>query len=246
VIPFEVVASLQSPANPASGPILLDGILCAGLGGRLGSQEPGKWAGPEKVTAAVEAGALPLGRIEAVGTWWYAASQATPQGREEVRHLHKRLPQTFYERYTSTKNINIATGPDKSLRLPYYLRPDWLTLRWFCVGDPVEVAALLWRVGGVGKVTTHGNGWVRQWRLSTGQVVEPLRWRGQEAGWEVQAPALPAYATDLKLRHLPVSKQPALPVGSRVQRRWLPLRPPYHTGFDPDASRNQLCWQVLA
>lgn len=243
MIPLEVVAHLNSPCIPAYGPILLDGVVAAGLGGELGSQEPGKWAGPDRVSKQIEAGHLPFARIEAGVDWWYAAGQASPQGPEQLRHLHKRIAQGHLERYTEAKSVNIATGVDKSLRLPQYLRPEWLTIRWVCIGDPERLQALLWRVGGVGKTTTHGNGWVRRWELSCGLAAEPFRWRGACDPWEIVAPSERAFAEDLTLRHLPVEAVQHFP-SMRLQRRMMPLRPPYHTGHDPDASRNRLCWQV--
>ena len=242
MIPLEVIACLASPCIPV-GPILLDGVLSAGLGGKMGAARADKWADPVEVQRAIRCGGLPLARVERAGRWWYCASHAVPEGRESLRHLHKRIPQTLLERYTSAKNVNIATGVDKSLRLPQYLRPDWLTVRWSCVGDPDGVADLLWRVGGVGKVTTHGNGWVREWRLSTGQVVAPFQSITQGEAWGVCGPDRDAYAQDLTLRHLPVEAVEALPPG-RVRRRLMPLQPPYHTGYDEDASRAVPCWQL--
>lgn len=245
MIPLQVIAELNSPCIPAGGHLLLDGILIAGLGGKMGASEPGKWASPEVVFGTSEQGGLPLARVAVGDLWWYAASQAIPIGREELRHLHKRLPQTQYERFTTAKVANIATGPDKSLRLPQYIRPDWMTVTWTCVGDPARLADLLWRVGYVGKMGTHGNGWVRQWRLSSGHVVQPLRWQGMAEAWEADAPEADAYARDLSLRHLPVSVAQTLPKGRAMMRR-MPLRPPYHTGYDPDATRNVGCWQLAA
>jgi hypothetical protein len=244
VIPLQVIAELSSPCIPAGGHLLLDGILLAGLGGKMGASEPGKWADPLSILAATEAGGLPLARVEGAGTWWYAASQAIPMGREELRHLHKRLPQTQYERFTTAKVANIATGPDKSLRLPQYIRPDWMTIAWTCVGDPTRLADLLWRVGYVGKMGTHGNGWVKQWRLSSGHCVEPFRWQGRCDPWEIVAPEADAYGRDLSLRHLPTTVAQTMPKG-RVLRRRMPLRPPYHTGWDADATRNVPCWQIV-
>jgi len=238
-----VTAHLSSPAIPASGPILLDGILTAGLGGKLGSCHPNKWADPTDIASAVEAGELPLARVRVGEDWWYCASQAIPRGREELRHLHKRIPQSLAERFTTTRNLNIATGPDKSLRIPQYLRPEWLAITWTCIGDPEGIADLLWRVGGVGKVATHGNGWVREWHLSSGHRIAPFQSITQEDPDPPPPYTVDDYATSLQLRHLPVERVPAIPPG-RLQRRLLPLRPPYHTGYDADASRNRLCWQV--
>ncbi len=242
MIPLQVTAILTSAAIPAGGPILLDGILSAGLGGEMGSQRADKWADPAEVAEVIHSGSLPLARVEVGQDWWYCASQANPTGREELRHLHKRIPQNLLERYTTARNINIATGPDKSLRLPQYLRPEWMAPTWTCVGDPDRIASLLWRVAGLGKMTTHGNGWVREWRLSTGHIVTPFLGITHGPAQSLDLPAPSEYARNLDLRHLPVEAVPSLPTG-RLQRRTLPLRPPYHTGHDPDASRARLCWQ---
>jgi len=242
--PLTVVAILNAPTAPYTGPLLLDGILSAGFGGKMGANHPGKWEAPKVVAAAIESGALPLARVAVKNHWWYAASQSLPVGREILRHIHRRLPQTFYERFTTAKTANIATGPDKSLRIPQYLRPEWMRIQWTCVGDPDGVADLLWRVGSVGKYGTHGNGWVRQWLLSTGHVVEPFGYHGKEATFPSDAPPLSAYENNVRLRHIPVELATGIPPG-QVRRHRIPLRPPYHTGFDGDSSRAIPCWQLI-
>jgi hypothetical protein len=239
---IEVAADLGAPCVPF-GPILLDAVALAGLGGEMGSREASGRADSRRVCEASEQGGLPFARVEAGGAWWYAVSAAIPEGIEEVRHLHRRIPQGLYERYTDVKNVNIATGPDKSLRIPQYQRPEWMTVRWLChCPDPERLARLLWRVGAIGRVTTHGNGWVLRWRLSTGQICEPFNRIIQGEPWEVTGPDVAAFADDLRLRHLPVERVRVMPQG-RLQRRIIPLRPPYHTGYDADASRAVACWQ---
>jgi len=244
VIPLTVVAKLSSPIAAYPGPLLLDGILCSGYGGKLGSRRADKWEDPAVVCKNVQDGALPLERVTVGNYWWYAASQALPQGKEILRHLHKRIPQMLLEGYTTAKSVDIATGPDKSLRIPQYLRPGWLTIHWSCVGDPDEIADLLWRVPSLGRQSTHGNGWVRQWRLSSGHVIDPLMWKGKEDGWTPDASTTISYTNDLSLRHIPVELLTTLPKG-QIRRHRIPLLPPYHTGYDPDSTRATQCWQMI-
>lgn len=203
--PLTVTAELRSPPVVA-GPLLLDGLLYAGLGAELGATAPGGWADRATVDAAAED--LPLARVEAGDTWWWAASQVATWGAEEQTHLHRRVEYRLLEQWTSARSVNIAAGPDKMLRKPVYMRTEMRLLRWTCVGDAVRIGELLSRVGHVGKYGAHGHGWVDRWTIEQG---------GPPAG---------AYAADLSLRHLPVQAVEDLPKG-RLSRRRLPLTPPY-------------------
>lgn len=213
--PLTITARLASPPV-VTGPLLLDGILVAGMGSLLGSREPSGWAGAEEVYAAP----LPLARVEAPSGWWYAASQATPHGPERMSYMHRRPPGMMALRWTSRASLNHASGPDKALRIPQYRRSAMLRIRWTCVGDRDGVARLLERVPSVGKYTAHGHGWVLRWEVDTG------------------GPPLEAYGRELDLRHLPVDQ--VVPGAGRVTRRLIPLTPPYH-----QRARAVPCWQIV-
>lgn len=215
LIPLQVVAHLRSPAVMRE-PILLDGVLIGGLGAQLGAEREDGWACPEEVYAAD----LPLARVPGEYGWWWAASQASFQGPEEVTHAHRRMPLNFYERWTSAASTNAASGPDKSLRSPLFYRPSMLRVVWTCVGDPDAIARILSWVMGIGHRTTDGFGQVERWEV-------------------LDLPELPdvlAYGRDLELRHLPVWASHGAPVAIRTMRR---LRPPYWKREDA-----VLCWTL--
>lgn len=167
MIPLTVTAHLRTPCVPG-GPLLLDGVLLAGLGEAMGAARADGWEDPAAVLRAAEEGALPLARVETPHGWWWAASQAVPLGPEATAHGHRRPALEALERWSSAPSVNIAAGPDKLLRIPVYYRPGWWTVQWTCVGDPERVAALLLRVGALGRRVTHGWGWVERWDVHAG------------------------------------------------------------------------------
>jgi hypothetical protein len=212
------------------------------MASELGCQAPGRWADYADVRAVIESGGLPFARVEEDKDWWYAASQAVPQGPEVLRHLHKRPAQRQLEQFTTARSVNIATGPDKSLRIPQYLRASWLVIQWQAmVTDPDLLARWLFRVGGLGKMITHGNGWIKEWSLSTGHRIVPLTRIYKGESYEVGA-VLDDFRT-VSRRHIPARALTSIPPKRTLLRR-IPLRPPYHTGFDPDFSRAVYCWQM--
>lgn len=237
MIPFAVRAVLSSPTS-TTGPIMLDALVLFGMMSRAGA-EAGEWLDS---SGAVDL-ALPFARIRGEGThWWYAASAAHPAGAEVQRHRHRRAPTGFYERYTDRKSVDMATGADKSQRVPYYIRPAWLQPEWVAIGDPAAVAEALYRVPFIGKFGTHGLGWVRAWQISTGAEIHPLQHRTTCDPWQV--PKLePDDFRDVRMRHQP-SGDALLPRGIQVRMHALPLRPPYHVGHDGDAGRLVPCWQA--
>ncbi len=204
--PFTVEATLASPVV-TTHPILLDGILHFAAASAVGARAPGGWAGDAEVGAL----RLPLARCHHHELWWYAASQATPFGREEKHYLHRRPATDAATRWTNARSIGIGGGPDKALRVPVFRRLQMRRLCWTGYGDPDEVARLLQWVPGIGDNSTHGHGWVQRWDVRRG------------------GPPFLAYMEDLRLRHLPAQL-----VGDdirwtgRVARKLLPLTPPYH------------------
>lgn len=214
--PLLVTAHLSSPPAVGSGPVMLDGVLWGALGAMVGASSPAGWAD----LADIEAVPLPLARVEGPGgLWWHACSQATPHGAESVTHSHRRAPLDMYARYCPNASTNVASGPDKSLRVPIYTRPSMRRMEWTCIGDAEEIARLLSHAVGVGRRTTHGFGRVERW------TVTPLD--GDP----------PDYAVDASARHLPVEH--CDPPAGDYSRARLPLTPPYH-----DRGRALACWQV--
>ncbi len=210
MIPLTVTATLLTPVAGDS-PLLLDGILYAGLGRRTGDAAPGGWVDPRGVYERP----LPLARVEvAESVWWWAASQAIPQGPEELAYSHRRPPVREATRWTSARSLNRATGPDKALRVAVYYRPHWRRITWTAVGDLREVQALLAWIPAVGRRTSQGWGWVSHWRVSAGG--RPLS----------------HYRTHLDTRPFPAdyvaAQGEAIVMPPRARLREMPLTPPYY------------------
>lgn len=204
--PFTVTAHLSTPPV-ITGPLMLDSALLWGLGATLGREHPSGWAADEDVEAAAEDGGLGLARVR---DWW-ACSQVTPWGPEQRLHLHRRPGLEVTERYTGTRSVNVAAGPDKALRRPFFVRIAMRRLVWTCVGEEARVRALLSRVPSVGAMVAHGHGWVERWEVERG------------------GPPIGAYSEDVRLRHLPIEAVPqaSLMLIGRTARKLMPLRPPY-------------------
>lgn len=231
MISLTLTAHLAQPAA-INHPPMLDALLYVGLHIRLTAMDPERWPGPHPLPAVFEL-PLPLARVEHGGLWWWACSQATPEGPEAVRHEHRRPASDVYqERQQPDKRgrlgkVNIQAGPDKALRIPVFTRPGWMAPRWTCVtGDaspamkalglpadtnPVTlILHLLSAVPSIGARTNRGHGAIDRWDVAA------------------SGPPLDAYANDLSLRHLPLLAAGDLPAGARVARTSLPLRAPYY------------------
>lgn len=216
--PFTVLAHLASPPVLAH-PLMLDALLLAGLGAEMGAAHPSGWAEEAQVLEAV----LPLAQVRhPSGLWWYAASQITPHGKEQRDHLNRVPPIRVGARWTSARSLNVASGPDKRMRKPFFYRPGMLRLEWTGVGDRGRVASLLSRVPGVGSQVAHGHGWVRRWEISEG------------------GPDLEAYRDDVAMRHLPEQVSVDMMGGGHISRRAVPLRPPYWL-----RRKAVSCWQQV-
>lgn len=213
--PLRIVAELMS-APVVTGPILFDGILLAARGEIVGAEREDGWADPEQIRAMK----LPLARIVTPHGWWYAASQATPQGPESTHHLHRRPPAELYLDWTTERSFSVGSGPDKALRIPMYRRIGMLALEWTCIGHPGKIRAMLAWVPAVGRTTAHGHGWVRSWRVE-------------------EIDRTPDFRSDVRARHMPIGAVERPP--PEATRRRLPLRPPYHRRADAVE-----VWQVPA
>ena len=219
--PLLVTAALRSPVATGN-PLMLDGILYAGVGRRAGDTADGGWASPREVYGQP----LPLAKVELPdGRWWWAASQASPRGPEALTHSHRRPPTMEAARWTSARSINRATGPDKALRAAVYYRPQWMRITWSAFGDPEAVRGLLAWVPAVGPRTSQGWGWVDYWQVAGG------------------GPPLDAYRTHVGLRHLPADHAERLGdelvLPERCTLREMPLTPPYY-----GRARSVRVWQA--
>lgn len=207
MIPLTVTLSLTSPPAFAEGtPLRLDGLLMGALGHVLGRAHSSGWVGSDEV----EAHPLPLARVELPdGRWWWAASALTLLGPEEPRYRHKRPALDMLETYSDARTVCVAAGPDKAMRLPYYVRPEMGTLAFTCIGDIDEVSELVRAIVSVGKHVDGGHGWV-----------DPARSTVVPGG-----PDLDAYRTG-ELRPVPMDVWTP-PLRARFVVRDQPLRPPY-------------------
>lgn len=212
--PLTITAHLLTPPV-CDRPLLLDSILYSGLGSLRGMEHPSGRADAD----AVFAEPLPLARVETPWGWWWAASQVTPWGREQVLHLNRAPDYEANARWTNARSLNHAAGPDKRLRVPHYYRPEMMTLTWTVVGDATEVARLIAEVWGVGRLVGHGHGSVGRWEIRR------------------EGPELAAYQ-DARVRHVPVAlDRPDVPA---ITTRSIPLRPPYYRRRE-----GVPCWQVV-
>jgi CRISPR type IV-associated protein Csf3 len=83
---------------------------------------------------------------------------------------------------------------------------------WTCVGDEQGLLDLLSYIPALGRLTTHGHGWISRWEISDG------------------GPPLEDYARDVTLRHLPtalVGDDDRTRLRRSLRRARLPVRPPY-------------------
>ena len=217
MIPLTITAHFGEPPVMAS-PVMLDAVLFDAAVAQLGRHAPGGWVEPRWIGRA--AAGLPLARVETPHGWWYAASCLPRAGRQSLGHLHRRAPLDLYRDWTPMRSVDQRTGADKSLRIPIHTQFYLNAAVWTCVGDPEKIATLLSQVGGVGRLVTHGHGWIDRWEIEEG------------------GPPVERYAVDVDLRPIPVDAGPALP--KAAVRRMVPLRPPYH-----DRAAVVDCWQVV-
>jgi len=214
MIPLTVTLPLVSPLAFSEGaPIRLDGLLFGALGHVLGRAHPSGWVGNDEV----EAHGLPLARVELPdGRWWWAASALTLIGPEESRHRHKRPALDLLEIHTEARTVCVSAGPDKALRMPYYVRPEMGVLPFTCVGDLDMVTELVRAIVSVGKHINGGHGFV-----------DTERTRVVPGG-----PDLDAYRLG-DLRPVPADVW-SPDMRGRFVMRYQPLRPPYWRQIDAE------------
>lgn len=220
-VPLQITAHLSTP-SAAEPPVMLDGILFYAACVAIAEERyDGDAVDPMLlIRPGRDRLACALARVEAGGRWWFAASGAVPgaaQTGQAMKHIKRSADQAALLRWTSAVGVDEGAGPDKQIRRPRYTRPAWMDLTWTCIGDEGAIRDLLWRpdgsprVHGIGPGVVHGDGWVDRW------TIRP----------DPDGPPLSAYATDLRVRPLPVTPDLRYPVGLPVQIHPRPLIPPY-------------------
>jgi len=213
-----IVRALLESAPQIKDTVPLDALLLYGMGARMSSELGGITIPTEEVIAQP----LPLARVSGRGAdWWHACSTVYATGLEERRHIHRRAPVHLYTAFTDAKSVNIASGPDKSVRKAAFTRTEMLVLYWVAVGDPAEVATLLSFVRAIGSGRAQGMGLVRDWEVRTYD----------------QGPDLEEYGRNPRLRELPTYV--CRPDGA-FMRRQVRLRPPYYSPLD-----RVECWRLM-
>lgn len=143
------------------------------IDGILYSQAMRRAYGPQLVTrsgqaANVEPVPVPLARVEAAGTWFYAASFA-------VWGPHVDYDAFWVKRFDTDRvdlvdfdgkrgKVIVEQGRYKSYHVPTFLRHA-LWVSWYVVGDREDIEALLAPVAHAGKKTSQGNGRIIRWSV---------------------------------------------------------------------------------
>lgn len=157
--PLVVTARLAGQIAMPDGPLALDGILAAAVAMRDGLPPP--------APGAILPIDIPVLRAPS-GRFHLASFAQFTWEIYERRFVNRRFPtaEAQYLGGPKLKRINISTGPAKSYRIPMevgHLMGDQLT--WWCIGDEVEVRALLALVSHLGKRRAVGLGRVCRWTV---------------------------------------------------------------------------------
>jgi CRISPR type IV-associated protein Csf3 len=203
--PLRVTARIAGAIVMPGRPIALDALLAAAV--VIRDAIPPAYTSAEVVDIEIPIAREPGGRF-------HLASCASIRVEErETRYVNKRPPIAEAQLFGAPKlkRMQISAGPSKGYRIPMealHLEGD--RLDWWCVGDEVEVPALLALVTSLGKKRGVGIGRVREWS------VEPCKSWGD--GFPVVAP------DGTPMRPLPLDWP-----GVRVDaaRAYACLRPPY-------------------
>lgn len=151
---------------------------------------------------------LPLARVEAGGTWFYAASFAEWGPHADYSSFWvKRFDQAHDDLVDFDKRrgkVIVEEGRYKAYHMPTFLRHA-LWVSWYVVGDRGEIEALLAHATHLGKKATQGNGRIIDWR------VEP--WAED---WSVTGP------DGRLMRALPAPDDPAAVLYGYRPSYWLP------------------------
>ena len=212
VEPLRVTARIRGAIALPNGPLALDALLAAAVARREGLPPPDGISPMRDIE-------IPVAR--APGGRFHLASLSECEVEErERRWVNRRFPIPEAQAFAveSFKRINIAAGAQKSYRLPLetaHLAGD--ALRWWCLGDRGQIAALLALVPYLGKRRATGLGAVVAWEV---ERCEP---------W----PGFPVVRDGRPLRPLPPD-WPGLAPGAEVA--WRTMTFPYW-----EWTRRELC-----
>lgn len=156
--------------------------------------------GPQLVTAPgqvadVEPVGLPLARVAAHGTWFYAASFAAWGPHADYGSFWvKRFDQEHADLVDfdgRRGRVIVEKGRYKSYHMPTFLRHA-LDVSWYVVGDRAEIAALLMHATHIGKKTAQGNGRIIEWMVEPWPADWSIRDEGGRLMRALPAPGDPA------------------------------------------------------
>jgi hypothetical protein len=179
--PVTVTAFLADPViGPGLHPVHLDGPLAwaaylawSDVHGACALPPPGETVTDFSLPLATWTSPAPPGADPAVLTgdglaWGWACSRAIiPASAEGTVNVRKPPALAAAARYSSAASWDLSSGPHKARDTPYpvTLAP---VIMWHALADPAALRALLIRVTGIGKLTRHGHGRVRYWRVEDG------------------------------------------------------------------------------
>lgn len=193
MIPLIVTAHLASPystSDPWSP--ALDGILAYwATRERLGEEEFALGMTGHRELVEVD---LPLARVDAGDTWWWACSSPLVDAVQQFdSYTHRRFDDAAALTATpeTVRRVLTAGGPYKIYRTRH-VRVVAPSVRWHVIGDADEIQRLLARCHNIGAGHTRGWGQVREWTVDPGGNPQTARFR---------RPLPVAFATD-HLEHL--------------------------------------------
>lgn len=158
--PLAIVARLGGALSLPSGPLALDALLASAVA--LRDDLP-----PVSVVGVLPI-EIPIQR-EPAGRFHFASFSESAAEEHELRWLNRRFPLAEAQALGNSKlkRVNLQGGPCKSFRTPIettHLLDD--TIRWWCLGEEVEIRALLGLVTHLGKRRGVGLGRVVEWTVS--------------------------------------------------------------------------------
>lgn len=180
--PLRVTARIGGSICMPERPIAIDGLLAAAVCIRSG-------VAPALTREELVDVEIPVMRSEC-GRYHLASFAEFEPEIHALRYLNKRPPIEQYQTIGSLaiKRVDIGSGVNKSYRIPLetmQLVEDALT--WWCIGDALEVTALLSLIHHLGKKRSVGLGRVVSW------AVEPAE------AWD----GFPVMRSGMPLRTLP-------------------------------------------
>lgn len=156
--PLEVTARLRGPIVMPGLPPALDALAAAAVATERGLQPPTRSEDVEPLDVPIALSNCGRFRRCTVGQFVAEA--------HELRYKVRQFPMARAQGMAELKRVQVNAGASKSYRVPYsatHLEGD--TMRWWCVGEPDELARLLALVTHLGKHRGAGNGRVMRWSI---------------------------------------------------------------------------------